>query len=111
MVLDWNVTRAAPADKRSARANSVQVLDAALESAINLHGKMVTPAGETRQVKAVARMHLMEAFKAAYKPGKEITDNAKREALRAALNHGQDHIKEEVIDGIAYIWFEESIPF
>jgi hypothetical protein len=111
VVIDWNATRAAPAGKRSARANSVQVLHAALDNAITLHGKMVKPAGEARQVKAVARMHLVEAFKAAYKPGTDLTDNARREALRAALKHAEDRIREEIIDGVAYLWGADEIPF
>lgn len=111
VVINWNATRVEPAQRRSARTNSVQILNEALEAATNLHGKMVTPAGETGQVKAVARMHLVKTFEATYKPGKNLSDNTKREALRRALGLAGGLIREEVIDGVAYLWRADDIAF
>jgi hypothetical protein len=108
VVIDWSVTRAAPPERRPV---SSQIFDGALDSAISLHGKMVTPAGEARQVKAVARMHVMEAFKAAYKPGRNISEHARRGAFRAAITNAEGRIREETINGIDYLWRGVEIPF
>ena len=72
---------------------------------------MVKPPNASENVKAVARMHLLEAFKAIYNPKgiKPILDKAKSEAFRRALKDA-DHIREEVIDGVSYVW-PSSIPF
>ena len=99
VVLDWDVKRVSKAKK----SNAHQVLDHALAVALKEHGKTVKTAGGL-EVRAVDRDSVLAAYKAAYKPGKEVSDGAKRQAFRQALVQAAGRIKSETIDGVEYLW-------
>jgi hypothetical protein len=107
VVLDWNVERAPPKESKT-KNRSVQILDEALERALKIHGKMIKPANATQEIKAVARMHLLDSFKALYNPKGGGTDESKRVAFRRALKEAK-HIGEETINGVSYLW--TGVPF
>ena len=109
VVLDWNVTRAAPPPRQATKSNALQVLEAVMQQELDRHGVMVKPANATEEVLAVPRVHVLEAFKTAYKPGEEVTDAAKRQRFSAELKKGAG-IEAEVINGIEYLW-PYTVPF
>ena len=104
VVLDWNVKR----ELKAKKSNAHQVLEEVLTAALAEHGKMVKPAVGS-EVRAVARMFVLTAYKAAYKPDKIVSDEAKRAAFRQALVQAEGIIKTETIDGVEYLWFD--VPF
>jgi hypothetical protein len=99
IVLDWNVKRVS----KEKKSNAHQVLDHALAVALKEHGKMVKTA-DGHEVRAVGRMHVLTAYKAVYKPDKDVSDGAKRQAFRQALVQAAGRIKSETIDGVEYLW-------
>ena len=105
IVLDWNVKRVS----KEKKSNAHQVLDHALAVALKEHGKMVKTA-DGREVQAVGRMHVLTAYKAAYKTDKDVSDGAKRQAFRQALVQAAGRIKSETIDGVEYLWRGDA-PF
>ena len=105
VVLDWNVKRATTQTK----SNSHQILDDSLAGALAEHGKTVKSADGV-EVRAVARMYVLNAFKAAYKSGKNTTEDNKRSRFRDALRKAEGLIAAETINGVVYLWPAE-VPF
>jgi hypothetical protein len=104
IVIDWN----AKPNVTERKSNASQVLDEALSSMLAQHGKMVRlPDGS--EVKAVARTHVMAAYKAAYKPDKPLSDAAKRQRFRDALKRAiaNNYVGAGVIDGVECLWDTE----
>src|ERR1035437_2204504 len=89
------------------KSNAHQVLDHALAVALKEHGKMVKTA-DGHEVRAVGRMHVLTAYKAVYKPDKDVGDGAKRQAFRQALVQAAGRIKSETINGVDYLWFSDA---
>jgi hypothetical protein len=51
---------------------------------------------------------MLTAYKAVYKPDKDVSDGAKRQAFRQALVQAGEHIKSGTIDGVDCLWLSDA---
>jgi hypothetical protein len=105
VVLNWDVKR----ESKARKSNAHRVLEHALAVALKDHGLTVKTAGGL-EVRAVDRDCVLAAYKAAYKPGEEVSDGAKRQRFRQALATAGGRIGAEIISGVDCLWFVNE-PF